>query len=284
MNKLLVCAAAALLFTSSVTAQKYDLKKGKIIADGTEIAKYSGKGGMFRLITTEIKSLTNEPLIVIKENSYDFENPLKPMAQWLDVSFPNTELPTVQVKLPNRMVEKLLLDTYFFKDGAPALISDNKLNTEAVKAFAAAHAAYNFSKDSAEVKQMEAEAALRLKTPVVRDRNAQITYAKAGQPDAYTYQYDIFQGDVHIGLLERVLTPYGQENKYTYHIYMKTSKYTFNGLETIFTPVAILRNASGTLDNELVFMANKQRLKVKTPNPAAAEPQIMAILIRDGHL
>lgn len=287
MRKLFLFASTWLVL-SSVHAQKYSFKKGKINADDVTIAKYNSKGGMFKLYKIDINSLENQPLMHIQEKAYDFKSPfVENTRYWLSISFPNSTQAPINIALPNRTLEKVIMEQ-LFKDGMPSLIKDGQLDAVAIAQFQAANH-YNFEADSLAFQKMEEENKARIATVMPRDLSKPIELRPAGNKGNHITLLDVYQADLLIGRVEKktsTLSTFNGAPRYSYSVWMKTVPYTFLGTEYNFSPVAFLREADPSFDNDVIMMKDKRVVKFKTPGAtvANAEYSFVKMLIDTGNL
>ena len=272
------------LFAIGINAQTYAFKKGKINADDTPIAKYDGKGGVFKNLKIKITSLDEQPLINIEQFNHDFKNPLfSDDKRWLIISFQTKPEKTFAYRLDQGMTEKQTLGQ-LFKDGTASLIKDNRLNDADVEKFIAANN-YDYKADSLAIIKMEEENKARIKTRVPRDTKQPVELRPAGKQGELQL-FDIYQANVLIGRVEKRIRTNSMTPNYDYSVWMKTEPFTFDGKQYAYSPVAFFENASGTFDNTVTFMFDKSETKFKTPGASytSAEYSFVTMLINAGDL
>lgn len=283
MKKKLLFSAAA-LFSLFSNAQNISFKKGKINADNVAIAKYDGKGGVFKNLKIKVTSLDEQPLINIEQFNHDFENPIfTDDKRWLLISFESNPSKTCAYQLDKGMTEKQVME-YVFKNNQAPLIKDNKLDPAAVEKFVASNN-YDYKADSLAIIKMEAENKARIATLVPRDKSKPVELRPAGKAGILHY-FDIYQANILIGRLEKRIDLDRMTPKYDYSVWMKTEPYSFNGKEYTFSPVAFFKDASPTFDNKVIMMKNKGQVKFQTPGAsnASADYSFVNLLINSGQL
>lgn len=285
-------AFLALGIAVGASAQTIVAKKGKINAGDSVIAKYDSKGSIFRAYDINIKSLSDEPLLNLKEEGHDFESPYADPVGWYRISFPNTDLPQMRYRMTEQLNEKRIFAQVLFPENAPLLLADGKLNRAVVDSLAGSTHAYDYAADSARVRQLETANAARIKKVIPRDitkpfdlQVATPVYQRPHpEPGERTVAYDIYQGGFLLGQVMRRSHYESSELHYDFSVWMKTEPYTYEGQSMTFSPLAFFVNASATFDNKVVLMKDKSKIKLKTPNPTAAEYLLVRLLIDSGNL
>jgi hypothetical protein len=287
MKRVLLCSAA-LLSIFTLSAQKYSIKKGKISADDVVIARYDGKGGVFKKLTIKINSVDDQPLLHIEEDRYDFKNPiLRGGRIYVTFTQPSNPDKKLYYRLKDAMLEKELLN-HIFKDGAPSIIKDNKLNEEELVKFVGT-TPYDPVADSLSIRKMEEENKARIAKLIPRDKTKPVELKPVGSKDktgiSETFLYDIYQAQLLIGRVEKRVTQ-GMSTRVDYSVWMKSEPFEFDGVKYNFSPVAYLDDASPTFDNEIIMLKDKSEVKFKTPGNAyqSAEYSFVNWLISSSNL
>ena len=276
------------ILTSSSFSQNYSFKKGKINSNDVTIAKYDGKGGVFKNLKLKISSLDEKPLMNIEVFNHDFANPLLDRDKtWMVINIPASPERSIACKLGSDITEKGVL-AVLFKDGTSTIIKDNSINQDELEKFINQNK-YDYVADSLAVTKWEEENKKRIAQLVSRDMKGRIELKliETKTIDGITklQVFDILQSETLIGRLEKKITN-GIGTDFDYYVWLKTEPYEFEGKKYEYSPVAFFKRASADFDNKVVLMKGKNIVKFKTPGSlmSSAEYSFVNFLIGSGCL
>ncbi len=279
---------ALALCPSFLFAQKYTLKKGKITVDNSLIATYDGKGGIFSLFNLTISSPANKPLINLREKYFDLENPLRRnCGRWLEITFlDNPEKKAAYHFLTeNRLLEKDLLGLLFTND-KPSLVQGEAFNQQAVSDYIKDNK-YDFVADSIYIRQYEKENKERLSAQLSRDKKTPFELRNDSKQEGdieTTYTHEVYQDGVLLGRVDKIVGTIETGGQATYYIFWKRvlTPYTFEGEKMDVAMLGYLKAVTGSIEANLVLMADKSKNKVKITDYSKAEYQLVNWLITSG--
>ncbi|OQP44526.1 hypothetical protein A4H97_09125 [Niastella yeongjuensis] len=268
-----------------LSAQQYNIKKGKITADNSLIATYEGKGGLLSLFNVTISSPANKPLINVKERYFDLENPLRRnVSRWIEVKFFDNPEKKAAYRFPTeyRYLERELL-ALLFPNNKPALIQGEAFNQQAVSDYMKANT-YDFTADSIYIRQYEKENKERIVAQLSRDKTTpfELRFDYKREEDTETiYTHEVYQDGILLGRVEKIVGTIRGGGQATYYVFWKRvlTPYTFEGQKMDDAMLAFMKVTGGSFDPELVLMADKSRHKIKIPDYAKAEWQLVNWLI-----
>jgi hypothetical protein len=271
-----------------IFAQEYNIKKGKITAGNSLIATYDGKGGIFALFNLTISSPANKPLINLKEKYFDLENPMRRNCnRWIEITFlDNPEKKAAYHFLnENRYLEKDLLRLLFTNE-KPSLVQGEAFNQQAVSDYMKANK-YDFVADSIYIRQYEKENKERLLAQLSRDKKTpvELRYDSKQEGDIETtYTHEVYQDGVLLGKVEKIVGTIETGGQATYYIFWKRvlTPYTFEGEKMDVAMLGYLKAVSGSIEANLVLMADKSKNMIKIPDYSKAEFQLVNWLITAG--
>lgn len=285
MRKTFLFLTLCAVVTTTMAQKKITCKKGAVKQDGQLMAEYDGVGSMFKMVKLGVFAPgSKDTLISITEESYDAKNPLFPGSEVAyKVEFRNTSVQPFYVhnaKNPNtRFMERDAMEI-IFNDTVPAMVSNGKLDLDAIEKFRAGYA-YDLDKVKSFVKAVEDSIAIINQVDIARDRSKPVTF-KLVSDNSNQFEtsqiFDITQDNVVIGRVVKKVTV-GNFPKASYTFWKEITPVTINGIDMKRSPVAFCYSGASSFDIPVTAVVGKTEYKVKGAFNAL-EAQIANLLVQ----
>lgn len=269
MRKAFLFLALCLTVMTTMAQKKITCKKGDVKQDGQVIAEYDGVGSIFKMVRLGVFAPgSKDTLISISEENFDPKNPLFPdLEVAYKVEFKNTTQQPFYVhnpKNPNvRYMERDAMEM-IFNDTVPAMISNAKLDLDAVEKFRSTYA-YDLGKVKDFVKAVEDSIAIINKIEIARDRAKPVTlkiFADNSNQFETNQVFDIYQDNVVIGRVVKKVTV-GSFPKASYTFWKHITPITINGIDMKHSPVAYCSSGATSFDIPVTAVIGKTEYKIK---------------------
>jgi hypothetical protein len=269
MSKTFLLLALSTIVTTAMAQKKITCKKGDVKQEGQLIAEYDGVGSIFKMVKLGVFAPgTKDTLISVTEESFDPKNPLFPDVEVAyKVEFKNTTQQPFYVHNPKnpgtRYMERDAMEM-IFNDTVPAMISNARLDLDAVEKFRAMYA-YDLNKVRDFVKAVEDSIAIINKVEIARDRTKPVTlkiFADNSNQFETNQVFDIYQDNIVIGRAVKKVT-IGSFPKASYTFWKPIEPITINGIDMKRSPVAFCSSGATSFDIPVTAVVGKTEYKIK---------------------
>jgi len=284
------------LCTIAFSQKKVTCKKGNIKSDGTVVADYDGKGGIFKPFKLGVFAPNaKDTLFKISESNFDPQNPMfeKFTLYTLEFNDPEKTVLYINGQPDTRLMEKGIMELAF-NDTIPLLIQDGKLNTAAILEFKT-RKNFPFSKYADFIKTTEDTLAIFNTTTIKRDMAKPVNFAVVND-NSFTplnlsgipvsnQTLEISQDGVTIGRVQKMVTG-GEYGKALYVFWKFIGPHEVNGIKLRWSPVAMSEvspNSFGAA-TPVVPVIGKKSFGVKPGAYQSMENTICSSLIAKGLL
>lgn len=241
---------------SSIHAQdKVSVKKGDVKVNDTLIANYDGVGGLINAVRLGFFSVgSKDTIFSVQEDFFDPKNPLYPFYKYTSlIEFKNTSIPPIRILNSNKYDERTLAKS-IFNEKNPLMIKNGKLDEAAVENFRKKNS-YDLLKLQNEIKEVEDSIKELGKYNVVRDKSKPVELKLISDNSirqTISQKFDIYQGDVCIGLLVKDGIRSESFPRVTYIVYKKPDHVvTINGMKLNLIPIVFCEAKGSTVENNV---------------------------------